>query len=135
VLAGGVLVGLVVLAVVLVLRGGGDEDTTSGTLPSAVPSTVPATPSTAPAAFATPEDAIADYLSGQGLDYLGDCSSGSADTDLGRWCSKIYEDNGPQRVYLVGEYGTGGGFGLRLDRTENGWFVTSETDIPNVEGV
>jgi len=62
------------------------------------------------------------------LTYIGDCDLADLDTDLGTWCSKLVEDRGVERVYLVGETFTGGGMQVLLGQTETGWAVVSVTE-------
>ena len=49
-----------------------------------------------------PEEAIAVYLGEYGLEYAGDCAYVDLDTDIGSYCSMLWEDRGDQLVYAVG---------------------------------
>lgn len=52
--------------------------------------------------FATPEDAIAAFLQEYGLTYVGDCETASIETDIGSYCSMLWEDQFDTRIYLAG---------------------------------
>lgn len=54
------------------------------------------------AGHATPEDAIAAYLQEYGVDYTGDCAFIDLDTDIGLYCSMLWEDRGDQLIYDIG---------------------------------
>lgn len=108
----------------------GDRDvpqtntTTSTTTTTTAP---PPPPALEPAPLTTAEDALATYLAGLGLTYSGDCDSLDLDTDVGTWCSKLVEDRGTERVYLIGEAFTGGGMQALVAQTETGWAVVEVT--------
>lgn len=52
--------------------------------------------------FATPEAAIADFLESYGVEYVGDCEGTSLETDIGAYCTVIWEDAFDTRIYLAG---------------------------------
>lgn len=73
--------------------------------PSPVPEESPRTEPTTmppPAGHATPEEAIAAFLQERGLAYIGDCETASLETDVGFYCSILWEDQFDTRIYLAG---------------------------------
>ena len=65
-------------------------------LPNVSP--VPAQPS----GYWTPEEAISVYLASYDVGYIGDCAGADPNTDVGYYCSMLYEDRVVERLYLVG---------------------------------
>lgn len=51
---------------------------------------------------ATPEEAIGAYLAQYGLEYAGDCAYADHETDIGSYCSVLWEDRGDQLIYAAG---------------------------------
>ncbi len=49
-----------------------------------------------------PEDAIAAYLEWYGLGYVGDCDFADIDTDVGLYCSVLWEDRGDTLIFAAG---------------------------------
>ncbi len=49
--------------------------------------------------YATPEDAIDAFL---GVPYIGDCEWASLETDVGYYCSFLWEDRFDTLIYVVG---------------------------------
>lgn len=53
--------------------------------------------------FATPEDALADYVMNFLKEvYAGDCDTTNIETDVGKVCSRLVEDRGDSAVYAIG---------------------------------
>ncbi len=55
-----------------------------------------------PSGYTTPEDAIGAYLADLALPYVGDCEFASLDTDVGYYCSFLWEDRFDTLIYTVG---------------------------------
>lgn len=56
----------------------------------------------APSGYFSPEDTIGAYLTNYGLWYAGDCAWTDPNTDIGMYCSTLYEDRGFEAIYLLG---------------------------------
>ena len=52
--------------------------------------------------YTTPEEAISAFLQEYGLSYVGDCSTASLETDVGSYCSSLWEDRFDTRIYHTG---------------------------------
>jgi hypothetical protein len=55
-----------------------------------------------PSGYATPEEAIYAFLEENGLEYVGDCEGASLETDVGYYCSLLWEDQFDTRYYVAG---------------------------------
>jgi len=55
-----------------------------------------------PVGYWTPEEAIGVYLASYDVGYIGDCAGADPNTDVGYYCSLLYEDRVVERLYLVG---------------------------------
>jgi S1-C subfamily serine protease len=55
-----------------------------------------------PIGYFSPEDAIGAYLADYGLWYAGDCAWTDPSTDIGMYCSILYEDRGFDLIYILG---------------------------------
>jgi hypothetical protein len=65
--------------------------------PSARLTPVPTVPG-----YATPEEAIAAFLQEHDVTYVGDCETASLETDIGKYCSVIWEERADRLIYAVG---------------------------------
>lgn len=78
---------------------------TSETPPQGQPTVTPV-----PTGYATPEEAIAALLEEAGLTYVGDCDTANLETDVGSYCSRLWEDRSDTIIYAAGlafsEFGT-----------------------------
>jgi S1-C subfamily serine protease len=78
----------------------------------------------------TPEDAIAAFLYGYGVEYVGDCSYANPATDAGRYCSTAFDDRGRTVIYLAGptfsEYDT---WFLAQQYADGSWGVADFVDV------
>jgi hypothetical protein len=78
----------------------------------------------------TPEDAIAEFLYGYGIEYAGDCSYADPAVDVGRYCSTAFDDRGSSVIYLAGptfsEYDT---WFLTEQYADGSWGVTESIDV------
>jgi hypothetical protein len=52
--------------------------------------------------YSTPEEAIGVYLASYEVGYVGDCAWADLNTDVGYYCSLLYDDRVVERLYLVG---------------------------------
>lgn len=55
-----------------------------------------------PSGYSTPEDAISVYLASYGVNYVGDCDYADPYTDVGDYCSSLYEDRSGEALYVGG---------------------------------
>jgi len=141
---GGAFAAIVIVVVIVLATGddkGSDKTTTSTTVPSTTAATAPPAPSPPttttplPEGFATPEDAIADYLQDKGYEYAGDCAGTDLDTDVGKWCSGSDGGMGSPRTYFIGPTFSEGAEQLTLTQGSDGkWRVTASEPTPPVGG-
>lgn len=139
----------IVIIVAIVLATGDDSGkrsssttTTSTSVPPTSAATDPPSPTTTlPEGFATPEDAIEDYLEDKGYEYAGDCAGTDLETDVGKWCSIAdsgMDDPDPDdntRIYFIGPTFSEGAEELTLTRGSDGkWRVTASEPTPPVGG-
>ena len=85
----------------------------------------------APDYFATPDEAIADWLSGLELPFAGPCSDlAGSETEFGGsvLCSQLVEDLVPAQIHIWGVFGTDdfGGW-ILVDVGSAGWSVADES--------
>ena len=52
--------------------------------------------------YLTPEEAIAAFFAEYGEAYVGDCADADLDTDIGSYCSVLWEDEFDTRIYAAG---------------------------------
>ena len=83
------------------------------------------------AGYESPDQAIGAYLDGYGLVYAGDCESADPETDIGFYCSILWEDRGDQLIYVTGPV-----FSelevwilLSLQGEDGGWLVVDEAEF------
>ena len=78
-----------------------------------------------------PEQAVTVYLEQYGLEYVGDCEYADLETDIGSYCSILWEDRGDQIVYAVGPvFSEPEVWLLLVDQGENGgWVVVDAADF------
>jgi len=62
----------------------------------------PVAPEPSVIGYDLPEEAIAVYLEEYGLEYAGDCAYADFETDVGSYCSMLWEDRGDPLIYVVG---------------------------------
>jgi hypothetical protein len=62
----------------------------------------PVAPEPSVIGYDLPEEAINVYLEGYGLAYAGDCAYVDLETDIGSYCSMLWEDRGDQLIYSAG---------------------------------
>lgn len=62
-------------------------------------------------------------MAGRGYAYAGDCATTRVESDVGKYCSSLYESQGGRRIYRVGptfsEYTTW----LLLEQSSGAWRV------------
>jgi len=83
----------------------------------------------ASAPTATPDAAVRASLEAHGTTYAGDCDATASPRDLGKACSRLVEERGGVRAYLVGR--TFSEFTTWLFVGEDGgrWSVVRETPL------
>ncbi len=100
-------------------------------LPEVTPSERP-TPVPTPSGYVTPEEAIAAFLQEHGVTYVGDCETASLETDVGSYCSVIWESGIDRPIYAVGLAFSEGDTWLLVARLGGGddWLVVDFAEIP-----
>ena len=118
------------LAAILVAAAGcGSSASTPGGLrsseasaPLATPIATPTPPpSTLTSGYATAEAAIGAWLAVQGLDYSGDCVTGSHDE--GTYCSALYGTVPAGRIYLSGPVDSEAAYWILVPQLGELWYV------------
>lgn len=90
----------------------------------------PPSPPSQPVGYWTPEDAIGAYLTSYELWYAGDCAFADASTDIGMYCSILYEDRGFQAIYLLGLTFSEADTWVLVGQYEDGsWLVIDEMPL------
>jgi len=94
--------------------------------PTATPTEEPESPAGAQEAQVK---AIAAFVEGYGEQYAGDCATTNVETDVGKYCSTLWEDRGDSAVYVIGltfsEYDTW----LLLELVDGDWVVTDWAEV------
>lgn len=134
---------LVVLAFALLLLGSACSEESNPIIPSPShpivtpspsspvvtppPSSPAATPSQVP--VASIEDAIEAYLALENIEYAGECATTDYETDIGKYCSTVTENNGDTATAIIGPTYSEYVATLTLTRTGGGWAVTDAVPI------
>jgi hypothetical protein len=71
----------------------------------------------------TLEQALRDGAESGGAVYAGDCSHTRSPEDLGKTCTKLYEERGTVRAYLVGQTFSEFRRWLFLQNGPDGWVI------------
>ena len=80
-----------------------------------------------PLGYLSPEDAIGAYLASYELWYAGECAWVDPNTDIGMYCSILYEDRGFEAIYLLGLTFSEADTWVLVGQYEDGsWVVTDE---------
>ena len=99
-------------------------------VPTATPTEETAPP---PASVGAQVKAVAAFIEGYGEQYAGDCESTNVDTDVGKYCSKLWEDRGDSAIYIIGltfsEFDTW----LLLEKTGGDWAVSDWLGVTEEE--
>jgi hypothetical protein len=99
-------------------------------VPTATPTEETAPP---PASVGAQVKAVAAFIEGYGEQYAGDCESTNIDTDVGKYCSKLWEDRGDSAIYIIGltfsEFDTW----LLLEKTGGDWAVSDWLGVTEEE--
>jgi len=94
--------------------------------PTATPTEEPESPAVRQEAQ---EEAIAVFLEQYGEQYAGDCATTNVETDVGKYCSTLWEDRGDSAVYAIGltfsEYDTW----LLLELVDGDWVVSDWAEV------
>jgi len=67
--------------------------------------------------------AIAAYVEESGEQYAGDCETTDLEADIGKFCSKLWEDRGDSAIYLVGVTFSDVGLWVLLEQVNGDWVV------------
>ena len=87
-------------------------------------------PGSGPLGQPTPEDAIGAYLYSYDIEYIGDCDYADPAADVGRYCSKAFDDRGDSVIYLAGPTFSEFDSWLLTEQYEDGsWGVADATDL------
>ena len=70
--------------------------------PTVTPPAEEPTATPIPEGYLTPEDAIGAYLADYDLPYVGDCEGANLDTDVGYYCSLLWEERFDSSIYVAG---------------------------------
>jgi hypothetical protein len=72
--------------------------------PTATAAPLPEEPTATPisAGYLTPEEAIGAFLAERDLPYVGDCEGASIETDVGSYCSLLWEERFDSSIYVAG---------------------------------
>jgi hypothetical protein len=97
--------------------------------PSAGPAETPASPM-----YFTPQEAIAAFMEDIGFRYAGDCADLDVETDVGAYCTSIWEDTVDTKIYRSGLAFSEYGMWLLVSRlgAQDDWTVVDFADL--VEG-
>ncbi len=79
------------------------------------------------------ENAIAAIVEQSGEQYAGDCAITDIDTDVGKYCSSLWEDRGDSAVYALGLAFSEYGVWLLLEPVDGDWTVTDRADMVEEE--
>ena len=79
--------------------------------------------------YATPEEAIGAYLEQYEVPYAGDCSLADLETDVGSYCSVMWEDRGNELIYLAGLVFSEADTWLLLADQGGGWLVVDDAEV------
>jgi hypothetical protein len=120
------------MALALVLAAaaacGSSAGTTSAVpaIPTATPLAMPSVtlslvPSPLTSGYATAEEAIRAWLEIQGLDYSGDCETGTRDE--GTYCSSLYQTVGAGRIYVSGPVNSEAAYWILVPQIGGLWYV------------
>lgn len=83
------------------------------------------------AGYESPDQAIGAHLEGYSLVYVGDCESADPETDIGFYCSILWEDRGDQLIYVTGPVFSELEVWLlvSLQGEDGGWLVVDEAEF------
>jgi len=75
------------------------------------------------------EEAIAVWVEEYGEQYAGDCGITDIETDVGKYCSSLWEDRGDSAIYVIGLTFSEFGFWVLLERMDGDWVVSDWADV------
>ena len=84
---------------------------------------------TEPAAAPTADDAVRLMVESDGATYAGDCAVTRSPEDLGKVCSKLVEERGGARAYLIGRTFSEFTTWVFVEQTAAGWRVNGTTAL------
>lgn len=134
------------------LAGGEKQETVAAPSPTVKATPKPtasskSTPTQAPTATPTEEPespdvsqeaqvkAIAVWIEQSGELYAGDCDTADVQTDVGKYCSKLWEDRGDGAIYAIGLTFSEFGFWVLLERMDGDWVVSDWAEVAGEEMV
>jgi hypothetical protein len=134
------------------LAGGEKQETVaaaSPTVKATLKPTVSPKSTPTPALIATPTEetqppavsqeaqvkAIAVWIEQSGEQYAGDCATTNVETDVGKYCSQLWEDRGDSAIYALGFAFSEYGIWLLLELVDGDWVVTDWADMVEEEMV
>jgi len=75
------------------------------------------------------EEAIAVWVEEYGEQYAGDCGITDIETDVGKYCSSLWEDRGDSAIYAIGLTFSEFGFWVLLEQVDGDWVVSDWADV------
>jgi hypothetical protein len=73
--------------------------------------------------------AIAVWVEEYGEQYAGDCETTDIETDVGKYCSTLWEDRGDSAIYAIGLTFSELGFWVLLEQIDGDWVVSDWADV------
>lgn len=73
--------------------------------------------------------AITVWVEEYGEQYAGDCDTTDIETDVGKYCSTLWEDRGDSAIYAIGLTFSEYGFWVLLERMDGDWVVSDLADV------
>ena len=128
------------------LAGGEKQETVAAASPTVKATPKPtaspkSTPTPAPKATPTEEveppavsqdaqvKAISVWVEEYGEQYAGDCETTNVETDVGKYCSSLWEDRGDSAIYAIGLTFSEYGFWVLLEQIDGDWVVSDWADV------
>jgi hypothetical protein len=79
--------------------------------------------------------AVAVWVEDSGEQYAGDCATTNVETDVGKYCSQLWEDRGDSAIYVIGRTFSEFGFWVLLERADGDWVVSDWAEVAGEEMV
>jgi len=73
--------------------------------------------------------AISVWVEEYGEQYAGDCETTNVETDVGKYCSSLWEDRGDSAIYAIGLTFSEFGFWVLLEQVDGDWVVSDWADV------
>ena len=98
--------------------------------PTLAPKATPTEEALPPAASQEAQvKAIAVWVEEYGEQYAGDCETTDVETDVGKYCSSLWEDRGDSAIYAIGLTFSEFGFWVLLEQVDGDWVVSDWADV------